>query len=257
MQPAAIRKRNQRERERQRLVSVVTSPAAAPTAPPPVAAPGSTGPAPSPASDVTRSSSSSARLLETEVVTGPGADAFAGATVLGADESGVGGTPLITPEPPAPPPVTSPEEAAMIGKAVATFCRFGWGELATRHQRDLSLVVPDPRMQAAVFEGGLAMVEQSATNLAIKYNVRIPWGDELVVGLGVGTAAFGIVGKLRGDKDKDAANDNHARVTRDVPRPAAAPVTPDQPSILDDEPIIKDTPSATAAATGATGELVL
>lgn len=138
----------------------------------------------------------------------------------------------------------------MIGKAVAAFCRLGWSELAARHRAELELVVP-PEHLPAVFMGGLSMVEQSATNLAIKYNVRIPWGDELVVGLGVGIATLGIAGKL---KKKDPANDNHAAAAARA-RDATPPPTSANTNATTDEPIVPPAPSA--AAGGGGPELVL
>lgn len=250
MQPAAVRQRRRREKQRllpDGVTNVVTSPAT--SSHPPSVAPPSVTSAPSPATaavtperdlsrDVTRSSS----LRETEVVTGPGADAFAAPTVLGGDSDGHGGTPLVEAAPPAPPRATSPEEAAMIAKAVGMYVGFGWGLLASRHADKLAPIA-EMAMQAhpelkrlpteQKLQFGLAamvgMVEKSAMQVALDRNIRIPYQNEGIVGVAVATATLGIVDEFRTPKNDNVrdtwATEAPPAPPRDVSRPAPPPAS--------------------------------
>lgn len=195
--------------------------------------------------DVPRSSS--AALRETEVVRGPGAEAFARPTVLGADDEGQGGTTLVDAPPPPPPPATSPEEAALIAKAVGVYVGFGWGLLAKQHEDKIGplaetvaatiararpelapqLAKLSPREKFSMGLGALVgIVEGSAARLALKYNVRIPYQDELIVGTGIGTATLGIVQEFREPKQQFREPSNDAR---ENVRDTTATETPERP----------------------------
>lgn len=246
-QPAAVRKRRQRERQRLNSVPLVTPPAPAKAEPLVTPAPAGRDVTP----EVTPIASSA--LLETVVVKGPGADAFMRPTVLGvteatADAPASGGTPLVTPPPPPPPPTTTPNEAKMIAAAVMAYCKFGWTELANGYQHELDALAPRP-MQAALMQGGLEMVGKSAEALAIKWNVRIPYGDEATVGLGVGLASVGLWAKFKkpANENTPPARDVTPKVTPD-PRDSrdhapVPPVTRDVTSTVIDAEVIDDAPT--------------
>jgi hypothetical protein len=171
-------------------------------------------------------------------VQGPGAEAFTAPSAVGGDAQGDGGKPIVEPQAPAPPRQTTPEEAAVIGKAVAAYCRLGWGELASRNQDALGRFVPS-HLQPQVFEGGLSMVEHSATALALKHNVRIPYGDELTVGLGCAIATVGIAGTIKGK----ASNDNkqpRPQAQAQASAPSANKANKPRPAARDASPIDAD-----------------
>jgi len=266
MQPSAMRMRRLREKQRQASPAspspVTPAPASSAAAPSPPHGDATVPPAPavtpqaSPPAHTVERHGPRVTLRETEIVTGPGADSFLGPAAVGADESGKGGTPIVEPAPPAPPQKTSPEEAALIGKAIRGYCHLGWSELEARHSEKLARFVP-PQMQGAVHEGGLNMVEKSATALAIKHNVRIPYGDELTVGVGVAVATLGIVGTLKAG----ASNDNNAKKANAANTEAARAASP-SPSPTDAEIVEDDgrdagvAPSPSQEAADTDGELI-
>ena len=238
MQPAAVRKRNQRERARTRPTPVTPAPAQTSSAVPPQDGGGplrTPAPASQPPQGVPRDVPR-VTLLETEIVHGPGADAFVGPTAIGSDDAGAAGTPLVEPEAPAPPPKTSPEEAALLAAGYRKFCELGWIELLGRNQEFVSRVVP-PHMQALIVAGGGQMVEESAARLAVKLNIRIPRQDETICVVGGAVAAVGIVGTLR------AGNDNKPSTKKVGGGDAATsspPPRPTSPSVTDAELVDED-----------------
>lgn len=235
--------RKRAQRDRQRAAALTTPTPAGPSIGQPQAVtpgPGAVG-VTSPASGVTQDAPRDVprvSLLETEIVQGPGAGAFVAPSAIGGDETGAGATPIVEAAPPPPPRTTTPEEAALIGAAYAKFCGFGWGMLATRHQEALAAMMP-PAIQAQMFTGGLTMVEKSATTLALKHNVRIPYSDELVVGLGGALAAVGVVGEI-----KSAKNDNAPTKSKKAAGGGQSPAASNRPSsprdIVDAELVDQD-----------------
>lgn len=128
------------------------------------------------------------------------------------------------------PRVTSPAEAAMMAKAIALYVGAGWGVLVADNRETLEPLVsglmqdlpgmegmtPDQRLSFAV--GALVgVVQDSAAALCIKYNVRVPYQDEAVVAVAVGTATFGLFGKKKKKPPTDEQRVQQAR-NANVPR---------------------------------------
>lgn len=260
MQPGAIRVRAHRERRRQALTDALpVTPPAAPAAPA----------AALPVTPFPVDERVTASLRETQVVTGPGADAFA--AVAMDDGNGNGdATPLLEAEPPPPPVQTSPEEAAMIGKLVGMYAGFGWGLMAQKHTDKLAaladsvlakvhpeLAALPPEQKVALGLGALVeVVEQSATRIALKRNIRIPYQDEGIVGIAIASSTFGIVNEFKSPAPR---NDNRtaAPVTAQAPRPSSPRVTREQAAAAVDVDGLDERPSARATQAAADAELVL
>jgi hypothetical protein len=243
-QPAAVRQRKLREKRRHALSLVAEAPS---MSPPPVT------PAPSLGPTVTQEAAAapvttppSITLLETEVVTGDGAEAYATTLELGAEGEAGGAIPLV--DAPAPPPAAarepvSREKAALVGKIVAAYVRFGWGVLVHDHHDKLAAIADQllkghPELDALTPEQkwqiGFSMmvgtVEESTIALCIKYNIHIPYADEGIVGVGVGTATLGVVRAFTtpanendGERLKQAKDANAPATPRDS---NASPATP-------------------------------
>lgn len=187
-------------------------------------------------------------LFETKQVTGPGADAFAAPPLVDVTPDGKG-TPLVSPAAPAPAPSTTPEEAQMIGKAVAAYVGLGWSRLAERHSAELAALAP-PEQHGAMLGAGVAFVEQSATRLALKYNIRIPYQDEIVVAGAVGTATYGLFGKPKNENKNAPAS--RAKAANPTPEPKRdRDVSPDVARDQEVDP--NDTEARAPSAVGRAG----
>lgn len=274
MQPGAIRVRNHRERRRAAAAAAALPPAAS-SSPPPVTAPSPAQAAPASNGNASPVEAPRVTLLETEVVTGPGADAFAAPSVLGGDEDGNGGVPLVAPAPPPPKAVTSPEEAAMLGKVVGMYCSFGWGLMAQRNAEALAPLVdtvlkskPElaaqfgrlpPAHKVALGVSVLAgVVEDATAKVCLERNIRIPWQNEIIMGTGVGTATLCIVNEFKAGPRPQAPTAPRNDNVPPTPPPAArnAPTPPvTRQEGQDDE--IDESPSARASGQDSTAELVL
>jgi hypothetical protein len=198
-------------------------------------------PAPSPSPTVTQEAAAApattlprVTLLETEVVPGDGAAAYAATLAVGANGEGAGGVPLVE-EPPAPPrPPITREKAALVGKIVGAYVGFGWGVLIADHHDKLAAIAdtlmrghpqlekltPEQKWQLG-FGLMVKTVEDSAIELAIKYNIHIPYADEGIVGIGVGTATLGVMKAFSGPKNdnqriRDAKDANPPASPRDM-----------------------------------------
>ena len=209
MQPNAVRQRRFREKRRTPAAGVSTTSAPAPAVTPPAPA-------------------SSAPLRETEVVTGPGADAFAALPVLG---DGDAATPLVE-EAPQPKQQTTPEQAVLIAKLVGGYVGFGWSLLLKDHQ-DKAAAFVDVVLRAKgqlelieklsveqKFVYGLStmigVVEESATNLAVQLNIRLPYQDYVIVGGAMATATMGIAREFKPENENAPGRtvDAQSHVTR-------------------------------------------
>lgn len=180
-------------------------------------------------------------LSSTEVVRGPGAESFARPTLIdlgvevggssedGYSDTGAASEPasrLVDPVTPAKdePEQVSAEEAAFLAKIVGHYVGFGWGLMANRHEDKLGpiaetvaamVVRAKPELAATLnamapmekFSMGLGalvgVVESAAARVIKERNIRIPYQDEAIVGVGIGTATWGIVQEVRGPKQDD------------------------------------------------------
>jgi hypothetical protein len=255
-QREAVRKRNYRERIRQRHVPNVpevplTSPPVppAPTSSAAAAAPSTGGNAPVPPAPATT-------LLETQPVRGAGADAYAAPLNIGATDA-ADGVPLVD-EPVVPKaerePI-SPQKAALMGKIVAGYVKFGWSALVADHvdtlaavleplmsaQPELAALAPDQKVAIGI-ELLVSQVRESSEALAVKYNIQIPYIDEGIVGVSVGTATLGVVKLFTKPKAKNdnermrEAKDANPPKAPETPPPARARAVPDADKGPTDEP---------------------
>jgi hypothetical protein len=234
--PAAIRKRNSRAKLRELAkaagaVPVTETPAppvthVTPVTPPPVSA---------------------APWHETKPVTGPGPEAFATPLVFPANENEPDAKPepFATPPPPpeaAPPPPMSAAEAAPFALGVTKFFEAGAALALIGHAPELAAMGVDvTELLEKHMSTVSAVVYKSAENVAQKYNLRIPYQDEMVVAGAIGVAAFGFTrGRKRiaemqtGGVTKPApveadastpANEN-APIDVDAERPIRPPAAP-------------------------------
>ena len=272
-QPEARRKRDYRMRRRTSVVPSLVPEVplvAAPNVPPAPApqAPHVQTEAPSSAPPAPATTLPRVTLLETEVVHGDGAEAYAATLAIGADGEGAGGVPLV--DDPAPPPAAprepiSREKAAIIGKLVGAYVGFGWGVLVHDHKDKLAAIAetlmrghpelaalsPEQKFQLG-FKVMVDTVEESAIALAIKYNIHIPYADEAIDGIGVGTATMGVVKMFTAPKNENERV-RDAKDANTPPRPAAAaPDVPRNvpPSSRDNEPDIIEQPAVRATNRG-------
>lgn len=202
-------------------------------------------------------------LVSTEVVQGPGADAFTGPTLLdlGAEvgDTSEDGYTDAKPDASASPrlvdpkqesaekPQTTAEEAAVLAKLVGLYVGFGWGLLAARHEDKLGplaeqvadmVVRAKPELHEllskmdsrAKFQLGLGalvgVVEDAAAKMCVERNIRIPWQNELIVAGGVGTATLGIAqefGLLGPKKQKPQQFEPQPAPPTTPPKPRASP----------------------------------
>lgn len=235
-------RRQRAYRERQKAARAVTS-APAPAAPAPVVE----APAASSAPAVT--------LHETEPVTASRDEWTATPTITPA--AGGDATPIADVAAAEPARATSPEEAAVMAKAVAWYVGAGWSVLAARHRAELetfadSMLGQHPELGkltseqrlSLAFNGLVGVVEQATARLLVKYNVSFPYQDEAIVVVAIGTATFGMFGK------KPAPNDNQRATSA---RNANAPSSSSAPAT--DAPVRADGRAADQGATGGGFEL--
>ena len=194
MQPAAKRKRAERERKRQAAKLSLVPPAAASSEPP---------------SGIKQAAPSPPRvtLRETKPFTGPGADAFASIPIV-PDANGEGSRPFVPPPAEEPKPPPSAADVALIVGAVTWYFELGTQAMFMRNPQLFELF--PQQLVGHHFPAIKELVRGATERVAIKYSVRVPYGDELVVAGAVGLATFGFVG---GPK-----NENKPPVTRDDPR---------------------------------------
>jgi hypothetical protein len=262
-QPEAVRKRSYRDRIRQRhglnVPTVPEVPLPSPPVPPVPASsvaavsPSSNGHATVPPAPATTPPPAPplVELLETEPVRGDGAAAYASPLAIGADEQGTGGVPLVE-EPvvqAAPREPITPLEAKAVGKILGGYCKFGWRILAADHVEALAALIeplleshpelaklsPDQKVAVAIEIMGSAVAE-AGEECAGKYNIRIPYLNEGIVGVGVGTATLGVVKLFTRGRVKN--ENERVRDAKDANPPPTAPprkVPDDVPDNAPDE----------------------
>lgn len=220
MQPAAVRKRKQRERARLSLVP--PAPATVGDASSGRTHNGSASPAPR------------VTLRETAPVTGPGPDAFASIPML-PGANGEASRPFVPPPAEEPKPPPSAADVALIVGAVTWYFELGTQAMFLRHPELLELF--PPQLVGEHYPKVKELVRGATERVAIKYSVRVPYGDELVVVGAIGLATFGLVG---GDTKKPPANQNgrvvdtHARERHKANAPAPEKREP-RPVTSDDD----------------------
>jgi len=181
---------------------------------------------------------SSRSLHETVPISGPGPEAFARPPVLPANDNAPGEP--FAPPPPAPeaPPPT-PDEVKGIALAVAAYFQAGCVALVAKHHEALAQVV-DIQGLASKLPVATEFVRGAAERVAIKYGLRLPYQDEIVVAGALGLASFGFFGgkpkasssssssssrdAVKHAKDANPAQPRDARGEPD--RGAATPPTP-------------------------------
>jgi hypothetical protein len=95
----------------------------------------------------------------------------------------------------------------MIVGAVTWYFELGTQAMFLRHPELLELFPPE--LVGTNYPKVKELVRQSTERVAIKYSVRVPYGDELVVVGAIGLATFGLVG---GKDDKPKPANGNARV---------------------------------------------
>lgn len=106
--------------------------------------------------------------------------------------------PVVAPKPeppPPPPPTTSPKEAAMLARMLTGFVKIGVATIIAKRPELLGVLAgfapPGMKIDDGI-DWALGLYKEAATNLALKYNVRIPYQDEGVVAIGLGVAVWGM-----------------------------------------------------------------
>ncbi len=139
-------------------------------------------------------------LRETEVVTGAGPDAYAAPPFLPPSKEGEKETSLVPPAPAAPPATITPEQAAVVGQAVAGYTMVGLNALLKKHPERaaelheflLAQGVPNGINGAA--PRAHAFFAGAAARNALKYNIVLPYVDEAITVVGIGAATYGLFG---------------------------------------------------------------
>lgn len=191
---------------------------------------------------------SSSPSHETSPIDGDGPEQFSGSPFL--DEDADNPRPFVPPEPiPEPvaqpgPTLVTPEEAAMIGKAVAAYFEFGSGMLLVKQPEFASGLLQiagagDLDTFRKNFAIAKVFVGKMATEVALKYNLRIPYGPEIVTLGAIGIATFGLAGKPTPAGAKQMADleqQQRAANAKDAnPKPGDPPTTPTTPPPADEE----------------------
>ena len=251
MQPAAIRQRAKRERDkaladanaqleqlRAQLLSRVP-PAPASSAQPPHEHRAPSAPTPTPAA-------SSAPLWETVPTEGPGPEAFAAPPRVppASENEGKDGTPFVDGAAAAPSHCTE-ADATMIASAFVAVFNFGLGELLRkRPEAESELEKLGVDIKATVAKADI-LIYASARNLAYRYDVSMKYADHIVCAgaLGVGVAGF-VIKPAKGANDNTrarAAKDANPRErARDVTRDRSRPEPRDEDGDSDDETLRSD-----------------
>ena len=147
------------------------------------------------------------------------------------DETIAEAPPLVgdLPQPePVPPPGVTQEEAETIARIVTMFVAAGIGQMLVKRPelRQIS-DMPGTPMTGYLrhLDTVLAFHHQATVRVCMKYNLRIPYGDELIVATGMGVAAVGFA-----MKPNDAANKEAGSRAKDAnPQPAEAPAATEPP----------------------------
>lgn len=235
--PAAERKRRSRKKLRELAKAAGAVPVTV-TAPP-------TAPPVTPVTPVTPiEQAPAAPWHETKPVTGPGPEAFTTPLVFPANdnEPDAKPEPFATPTPPpaeiAPPPVTATDVAPVV-ELTMQFIKAGTAIAFLAYAPELAPLGIDGNqpMHPKIEE----VVQKSVEAVCIKYNIRVPYQDELVVATAVGVAAFGFTrgrkrliemhtGGVTKPEPVDAstapANDENAPIDVDAERPIRPPAPP-------------------------------
>lgn len=134
--------------------------------------------------------------------------------------------PPVPEPPPPPPPTTSPDEAAMIAKLMSGYLQLGLAQIAAKRPElvaQLAQFAPPGMEPRAILGAMCGFYEQAAHNLALKYNIRIPYQDEFVVAVGLGIATWGFA-----SKPSDAARVAAAKDANAPAAPAPSPAVDDR-----------------------------
>jgi len=255
MKPEAIRQRRLQERRRQEIdelreLEAKLGPAPSSVGADPIPPVQRTAPVdPVPVAKPPTYDNASAPLHTTKRIASGGSPMrFAGPATLPSSNDDVPPASIVPPEPepqappPPPRPTTTIEEAKLFGKALVGYFKFGTGMLLAKNPDAMAalsqLAAHDPEWGKALSPEGLstiyAFIAGCGERCAIRYNLRIPYMDEVVVVGAIGIATFGIASKQKapGDATRAAqAKNANAPAARPAPNGVAKPEAPaEQPS---------------------------
>jgi hypothetical protein len=177
---------------------------------------------------------------------------FAGPATLPSSSEDVPPASIVPPEPepqaapPPPRPTTTIEEAKLFGKAVVGYFKFGTGMLLAKNPDAMAalsqLAAHDPEWGKALSPEGLstiyAFIGGCAERCAIRYNLRIPYMDEVVVVGAIGIATFGVASKQKAPSDATrVAQAKNANTPAAKPAAKNGVAKPEEPTEQPNTPI--------------------